>query len=108
VVGGYCQKANLGDNDFALARLNSDGSLDTSFTGDGRKWIGFNFGGVADDRGASIAIQPDGSIVIVGFAQAGSGGNDDFAVARVTPNGSLDYSFSTDGKKTIAFNMGGT
>lgn len=108
VLGGYCQKATLGDNDYALARLNADGSLDTSFTGDGRKFIGFNFGGEADDRGAAIAIQPDGSILIAGYAQAGPGGDDDFAVARVTPNGSLDYSFSSDGKKTIAFNLGGT
>lgn len=108
VLAGYCQKESLGDNDIALARLNTDGSLDTSFTGDGRKFIGFNNSGTGDDRGAAVKVQPDGSIVVVGYAQASGTGNDDFAVARVTPNGTLDKTFSSDGKKTIAFNLGGT
>lgn len=107
VLVGYAQKASLGDNDIAIARLKTDGSLDTGFTGDGRKIIGFNNNGAGDDRGAGIAIQPNGSIVVVGYAQAGGTGNDDFAVARVTPNGTMDKSFSSDGKKTIAFNLGG-
>lgn len=108
VLVGYAQKASLGDNDIAIARLKTDGSLDTGFTGDGRKIIGFNNNGAGDDRGAGIAIQPNGSIVVVGYAQAGGTGNDDFAVARVTPNGAMDKSFSSDGKKTIAFNLGGS
>lgn len=108
VLVGYTQKAALGDNDIALARLKTDGSLDTSFTGDGRKFIGFNNNGTGDDRGAAITIQPDGAIVVVGYAQASGTGNDDFAIARVKSNGSLDKSFSSDGKKTIAFNLGGT
>ena len=108
VLVGYTQKAALGDNDIALARLRTDGSLDTSFTGDGRKFIGFNADGTADDRGAAVAIQSNGAIVVVGYAQASGTGNDDFAIARVTSNGTLDRSFSSDGKKTIAFNLGGT
>ena len=108
VLVGYCQKQALGDNDIALARLKTDGSLDTSFTGDGRKFIGFNNDGQGDDRGAAVKIQADGRIVVVGYAQAGGTGNDDFAISRVTTNGTLDRSFSSDGKKTIAFNLGGT
>jgi uncharacterized delta-60 repeat protein len=108
VLVGYCQKQAAGDNDIAIARLNPDGSLDKSFTGDGRKFIGFNNDGKGDDRGAAVIIQPDGSIVVVGYAQASGTGNDDFAIARVTPNGTLDRSFSKDGKKTVAFNLGGT
>ncbi len=107
VLVGYAQKQSLGDNDIAMARLKTDGSLDTAFTGDGRKVIGFNNNGAGDDRGAAVAIQPDGSIVVVGYAQAGGTGNDDFAIARVTPNGSMDKTFSSDGKKTVAFNVGG-
>ncbi|MDB5338745.1 MAG: repeat protein [Planctomycetaceae bacterium] len=108
VLVGYCQKQQLGDNDIALARLKTDGSLDTSFTGDGRKFIGFNSSGNGDDRGAAVKIQADGRIVVVGYAQAGGTGNDDFAIARVTTGGSLDYSFSGDGKKTVGFDLGGT
>jgi len=108
VLVGYCQKSSRGDNDFAMARLRTDGSLDPSFTGDGRKFIGFNNNGTGDDRGAAVKVQPDGSIIVVGYAQASGTGNYDFAIARVTPNGTLDRSFSSDGKKTIAFNLGGT
>ena len=104
VLVGTCEQNASGTGDIAMARLNTDGSLDTSFTGDGRKWIDLSGGG--DDAGAAVAIQSDGSIVVVGYTK-GSGGDDDFAVARVTPNGSLDYSFSSDGKKTVGFNIGG-
>lgn len=104
VLVGTCQQNASGVSDIAMARLNSDGSLDSSFTGDGRKWIDLSGGG--NDAGAAVAIQPDGSIVVVGFTQGENG--DDFAIARVTPDGSLDYSFSGDGKKTIGFDMGGT
>lgn len=104
VLVGTCQQDASGAGDLAIARLLSDGSLDTSFTGDGRKWIDFSDGG--DDGGAAVAVQEDGGIVVVGYT-TGSGGDSDFAIARVTPDGSLDYTFSDDGKKTIKFDLGG-
>ncbi len=104
VLVGTCQQDASGAGDMAMARLLSDGSLDTSFTGDGRKFIELGDGG--DDAGAAVAIQSDGSILVAGYT-TGANGDNDFAVARVTPDGSLDYSFSDDGKKTIAFNIGG-
>ncbi len=48
--------------DFALARYNPNGSLDTSFSGDGKQTT--DFGGV--DRANGVAIQADGKIVAVG------------------------------------------
>ena len=104
VLVGTCQQNAGGTGDIAMARLLTDGSLDTSFTGDGRKWIDLSDGN--DDGGAAVAVQSDGSIVVVGYTTS-AGGDNDFAMARVTPDGSLDYSFSDDGKKTIAFNIGG-
>lgn len=104
VLVGTCQQDASGAGDLAIARLLSDGSLDTSFTGDGRKWI--DFSGGSDDGGAAVAIQDDGSIVVVGYT-TNSNGDNDFAIARVIPDGSLDYTFSDDGKKTIAFDLGG-
>jgi uncharacterized delta-60 repeat protein len=44
-----------------------------------------------------VALQPDGRIVAAGFAGA-TGSN--FALARYSPNGSLDTTFSGDGKQT--------
>ncbi|WP_248783003.1 delta-60 repeat domain-containing protein, partial [Streptomyces exfoliatus] len=48
--------------DFALARYNTDGSLDTTFNGDGR--VTTDFGG--DDVAERVAVQADGKIVAVG------------------------------------------
>ncbi|MDO8750984.1 MAG: hypothetical protein Q7K03_07560 [Dehalococcoidia bacterium] len=82
---------------FALARYNTDGSLDTSFDADGR--VTTNFGG--DDIGKSVAIQSDGRIVVAGYSNVG--GTYDFALARYNANGSLDTSFDADGKVTTDF-----
>ena len=83
--------------DFALARYNPDGSLDTSFGGGDGK-ITTDFGGTGDAH--AVAIQSDGRIVAAG------GGPGDFAVARYNADGSLDTSFDADGKVTTDF--GGT
>ena len=50
------------NRDFALWRLNADGSLDSSFDGDGSVLI--DFGGEAGAHAA--ALQPDGRIVVAG------------------------------------------
>ncbi len=81
--------------DFALARYNPDGSLDTSFSGDGKQTTDF-FGGI--DEATGVALQGDGKMVVVGRAR-----RRDFALARYNPNGSLDTSFSGDGKQTTDF-----
>jgi uncharacterized delta-60 repeat protein len=82
LVGTSSNGSNL---DFALARYNADGSLDTSFGGDGIVTTAIGGG---DDDGLGIALQADGKIVVAGSAQNGS--EWDFAVARYYPNGSLD------------------
>ena len=89
-----------GFNRFALARYNSDGTLDTSFGGDGKVTTNFTAGG---DFAFGVAIQTDGKIVAVGRA-GGSGGR--VAVARYNNNGTLDTSFSGDGRATTNFTAG--
>ena len=84
-------------NDFALARYNANGSLDTSFSGDGKQDTDFGSPSLA----YSVVVQPDGKIVAAGYV--GSGTAYDFALARYNPNGSLDTTFSFDGKVTIDF-----
>ena len=83
-------------HDFALARYNPDGSLDTSFSGDGKQTT--SFGG--SDSANGVALQGDGRIVAVGGRARR---NDDFALARYNPDGTLDTSFSGDGKQTTDF-----
>ena len=90
---------SAGAEGFALARYNADGSLDASFSGDGKQTTDFG----DDSRARAVALQGDGKIVVVGFT--GDFGGGDFALARYNPNGSLDSSFSGDGKQTT--NVGG-
>ncbi len=65
VVAGQAYNNNTGNYDFALARYNSNGSLDNSFDGDGKLTTDF-FG--CDDVAYSLAIQTDGKIVVAGQA----------------------------------------
>ena len=88
--------ANNGSNDdFAVVRYNTNGSLDTSFDSDGKVLTNIGPGSTIDNA-ADIAIQSDGKIVVVGYSNNGS--SDDFAVVRYNTNGSLDTSFDSDGK----------
>lgn len=93
--------AGVTNNDFAVARYNSDGSLDTSFGTGGIVTI--DFAG-HDDRATSVVIQPDGMIIVAGVSI--NGGSGDFAVARLDALGNLDTSFDTDGKVTTDFGGG--
>jgi TonB family protein len=80
------------DSDFALARFNSDGTLDTTF-GQGGKVVTDFFGG--KDEALAVAIQSDGGIVVTGRAA-----NDraNLALARYTRRGKLDTTFGKNGQ----------
>src|SRR5215471_17901057 len=82
---------------FALARFNANGTLDTSFGTGGMVTTGF---GVSAEA-TSAVVQSDGKIVAAGFANLGGG--DYFALVRYNSNGTLDTSFGTGGKVTTAF-----
>ena len=87
--------------DFALARYNADGSLDTSFGTGGKVTTDFN---VLTDQAFAVAIQGDGKIVVVGNAgisiQTNGFTATDFGIARYNSNGTLDASFGSGGKVT--------
>ena len=96
VVGG----SGLGgsrDPMFSVARYRNDGSLDPTFSENGKVVTNFTKG---DDDAYSVAIQSDGKIVAAG--QSG-GRNPKFALARYNLNGSLDTTFSGDGRRTTDF-----
>lgn len=85
---------------FALARFTTDGKLDTTFAGTGKKVINFSWS--ADPDGAeAVLVQPDGRIVVCGYVWTRYISN--FALARLNPNGTLDTTFSTDGKVQLDF-----
>ncbi|MBA2521844.1 MAG: hypothetical protein H0V25_00785, partial [Solirubrobacterales bacterium] len=90
--------ATAGEN-VDLARLNPDGSLDSTFSGDGEAQIplpGFARLSIAD-----LALSGDGRMVVGGTATAAAeGAKRDFLVARFAPDGTPDPSFSGDGFAT--------
>ncbi len=92
LVAGWAQVDTL--REFIVLRYNSNGSLDTSFNTFG--YTGVNFG--SDSLGRAMVIQPDGKIVVAGTVEQTI--DKDIAVARFNSNGSLDTSFSGDGRQT--------
>ena len=81
-------------NDFALVRLNADGSRDSTFGVEGL--VTTDFSGGFDGVNA-VVIQPDGKIVAVGESDS------KFALARYDPNGRLDLAFGSAGKVETDF-----
>ncbi|MGB8367535.1 MAG: hypothetical protein WCD44_04210 [Candidatus Babeliales bacterium] len=105
VAAGF---ANVnGENDFALARYNTDGSLDVTFnlTGSLPGTVTTDFG--SDSRVNGVAIQKNGKIVTAGTANVS--GTLDFALARYNIDGSLDVTFNLTGSLpgTVTTNFGG-
>jgi uncharacterized delta-60 repeat protein len=94
VAGGGNAAPNVAN--FALARFDANGSPDGSFGQAGKVTV--DFGGA--DNATGVALQPDGKIVVGGFSL---GGNSNFALARLAPNGSLDPSFGQGGRTTVDF-----
>jgi uncharacterized delta-60 repeat protein len=91
VLGGYLLGGS-GPYDFHALRVNTNGSLDTSFDGDGI--LTTNLGPF--DTARKTLIQPDGKILLGGDRYAGNT-NTDFAITRYNDNGSLDNTFDGNG-----------
>lgn len=90
VVAGEAAMSNGNDKaDFALARFNADGSLDSSF-GTGGK-VTTDFGGTTNN-GRSVIQLADGKLLMAGYSDY------NFALTRYNTDGSLDTAFDTDGK----------
>lgn len=81
--------AGQNDSDFAIARINTDGSLDLDFSNDGKLNIDF---GIYDEA-HGIAIDSDGKIIVCGTKDSTTA-----CMARLNPDGSLDNSFGVNGK----------
>ena len=95
LLGGVCDiGSNKEINDFCIARFNSDGTLDTTFGSSGK--VIQNIGSFYGDLGYSLAIQPDGKILLGGNCD--NGRNHDFCIARFNSNGTLDTTFGSIGE----------
>ena len=126
VLGGYAKTnetsgSGFGNTDFSLVRLNqTDGTLDTSFDGDGTAGNGIVLTDVVpgglDSEIEALKVLGDGKIVVAGIANTdtsvpGTSFNYDFALARYnSADGTLDTTFdgnsSGNGKFTTAIGTG--
>ena len=84
----------------ALARFNSEGSLDTTFGGTGI--VVTDFG--AEESTANLVIQASGKIIVAGTTS--SAGSSDFLLVRYNSDGALDTSFGSNGKLVTDFGNG--
>ena len=90
-------------SDFVLVRLTGRGDLDTSFGVGGRVFTEFSPGPEhASGAASAVIVRRDGRIVAAGTSFAG-GTSADFAVARYRLDGSLDPTFSRDGRTVTDF-----
>lgn len=106
VVAGNAAQFGTTNQDMAVARLLSNGSLDASFGSSGQTAIAFDLITNGQDSASNIAIAADDSVALAGEAQnTGLDANGDFfsylAVARLQTDGALDLSFNGNGKRTI-------
>jgi uncharacterized delta-60 repeat protein len=91
-------------DDFALARYNEDGSVDTTFGKDGTvvtDFVARSGARESSSKAEAVVIQTDGKIVVAGLANGY-----DFGLARYTTRGRLDASFGSGGKVATDFGAG--
>jgi len=107
IVAGTSYVQNvIANSTIAIARYNTDGTLDKTFAFGGTTKTAIN-GGSGRDVGDAVAIQRDGKIIVAGGSYGTSGNA--FAMARYNINGSLDNTFGTNGTvKTLINGDNGT
>lgn len=91
--------------DFAVARFNSDGSVDSNFGTGGV--VSLDYGVHHNDSLSEALIQPDGKIVAVGSSYAiNNQAYNDITLTRFNSNGTLDTNFGTNGWARADFGYG--
>ncbi len=92
---------------FAVARFDTGGILDSTFGTNGTVRNFIVGGDSTDDKAYSVAIQPNGKIVVAGSSHRGGHyPADTYALARYNANGTLDSTFGTDGTVEMGYANG--
>ena len=101
VAAGYNDSSSVTNTDFALVRYNPNGTLDSTFDGDGKLTTTIN--GNSGDSARAVIVQPRGKIIAAGYSVTLSSNNFDAALTRYNSNGSLDSTFGGDGVVTTGW-----
>jgi len=102
VVGS---EARNGRSRFWVVRLNDRGERARPFSGDGLATVGF--GQRTRSRANAVVLRPQGKVAVAGYVLEPDGAIR-FAVARLTARGTLDPSFSLDGRVVTGFGFSGS
>jgi uncharacterized delta-60 repeat protein len=101
VVAVGSANTGYGNNtDFAVVRFNANGTPDTGFGTNGKVLVDFDAG---TDEAYAVVIQSDGKILVAGSAPRPGQARADMAVVRLNSNGTLDNTFSEDGRQRVPF-----
>ncbi|HYO25167.1 MAG TPA: PKD domain-containing protein [Lacipirellulaceae bacterium] len=104
LIAGTWADGSPDGRDFAVARFNVDGSLDTAFGTAGLARVNFNN---RSDEGRDVLVDAAGNILVIGFAQ-NSVGHGGIGIARLTADGLLDSTYGSGGKTlNVVTGLGG-
>jgi uncharacterized delta-60 repeat protein len=100
VAAGWAELA-MDEYKAPVVRVRPNGALDDTFSDDGKALVtyGTDPQSLADD----LVLQPDGKLVLLGAHIAADYVDSDVGAARIRSNGSLDDTFSGDGRRTFDF-----
>ena len=104
VLAGFANAAN-GHNELLVARVNADGSFDSSFGAGGKLLVQLGAGASPFSAATALAVQSDGKLVLAGIA-SDTNLNDRLLVARLNADGSFDSSFGVAGKLLVQLGAG--
>lgn len=96
VAAGFATLSGVAS--FAVARYQTNGSLDPTFGTGGVAT--FAVGDAAPARAFGVKIQSDGKLLVAGFGSNPGAAANDFGAIRLNPDGTLDTNFATGGKIT--------
>jgi uncharacterized delta-60 repeat protein len=99
VLGGHALTAT--GQDFVVAELTRNGSPNSSFGNGGQALVDFGTNTYATLL--NFVVRPEGTIVLGGSLQNFSTGEQDFAVAELTRDGSANSGFGSGGKTLVNF-----
>ncbi len=95
---GTTTDTTLVNSVMTVVRYHPDGTIDSTFAGDGVVNVSVGSSGTF---ASSMAIQPDDKILLAGTAEFDT--LYDFAIARLNANGTIDRMFSGDGIANVNF-----
>jgi uncharacterized delta-60 repeat protein len=92
---------------WTMARLNSDGSMDTSYGFNGVSIYAVQSGGIDIDTPYDAVALADDSIIVVGDTKVQGNNMAQIVAAKFLPTGGLDTTWGNSGRQVISFGLGG-